>query len=365
MNAAEPIWALGLMSGTSMDGIDAAIVETDGERIVTFGPSSTTPYDPSLREAIRAALGPDNPPAGLARDIADAHAAAATALLSLHSEFRNKIRLVGLHGHTLFHAPAEGLTRQAGDAARLADSLGIDVVGDFRSADVSAGGQGAPLAPLYHRALVRATGAIEAASAVLNIGGISNVTWIGPGDEDLVAFDTGPGNALLDDWVSQRSDLECDRDGQVSARGTVDAAVLAVLLADPYYAAPPPKSLDRLDFDVSATEGLSLENGAATLVALTVESLAGQLEKLPSPPNRVLVTGGGRHNPNIMLGLRARLGVPVEPVEAAGWDGDVLEAQAFAYLAVRSLRGLALSLPTTTGVPNPTTGGVLHRVGAA
>ncbi len=361
MSAGEPIWALGLMSGTSMDGIDAALVETDGERITAIGPSSTTPYDPALRAAIRRALGEAEPPASLARDIADAHAGAVRALLSANAGYKTKIRLVGLHGHTIFHAPEKGITRQVGDAARLARGIGIDVIGNFRSADVAAGGQGAPFAPLYHRALVQMAGTTGETVAILNIGGISNVTWIGPGAADPVAFDTGPGNALLDDWISQRTDLDCDRDGQVSVRGTPDAAVLAELLDDPYYDAPPPKSLDRLDFDVSAVAGLSLEDGAATLVALTVETVAGQLEKLPGAPDRVLVTGGGRRNPNIMTGLGARLGVPVEPVEAAGWDGDALEAQAFAYLAVRSLRGLPLSLPTTTGVPAPTTGGVLHR----
>tara|TARA_R110002126_G_scaffold7828_69_gene38041 strand:- start:349 stop:1431 length:1083 start_codon:yes stop_codon:yes gene_type:complete len=353
-----PVWALGLMSGTSMDGIDAAIIETDGERVTAFGPAATTPYDDGLRDAIRASLGNARPDPAVAKGLTDAHAACIEALLSEHPDYKGKISIVGLHGHTVLHTPANGVTVQIGDGPRLAARTGIDVVSDFRSADVAAGGQGAPFAPLYHRALC---GGIDGPVVVLNIGGISNITWIGDNTADPVAFDTGPGNALLDDWIAGTTDLSCDLDGRISATGAVDPAALAKLLDNPYFDAPPPKSLDRLDFTIEAVLGLSPEDGAATLARFTCETVVSHLKHLPARPARILVTGGGRKNPSLMAGLAGLSGLPVSPVEAVGWDGDAIEAQAFAFLAVRSMRGLPLSVPTTTGVPAPTTGGRLHR----
>jgi len=358
MGAFAPIWALGLMSGTSMDGIDAAIVETDGGRVTAFGPATTTPYDDTLRDRIRAVLGDASPDPAIGRGLTDAHAACIEALLSQHPKYKNKIQIVGLHGHTVLHAPAEGVTVQIGDGPRLAARLGIDVVSDFRTADVAAGGQGAPFAPLYHRALCDD---IDGPVVVLNIGGISNVTWIDGPDTDPVAFDTGPGNALLDDWITSTTDMPYDINGQLSSTGTVDSATLARLLDNPYFAAPPPKSLDRLDFNIDAVHGLSPEDGAATLARFTCETVVSNLRQLPISPVRILVTGGGRKNPTLMAGLSELSGVPVAPVESVGWDGDAIEAQAFGFLAVRSLRGLPLSVPSTTGVPVPTTGGRLHQ----
>lgn len=354
----EPVWALGLMSGTSMDGIDAALVQTDGERVTAFGPAATTPYAASLREALRAALGSAKPDPAIARSLTDAHADFIEVLLSQHTEYKQKIRIVGLHGHTVLHAPADRVTIQIGDGPRLAERLGIDVISDFRSADVAAGGQGAPFAPLFHRALCTD---IEGPVAVLNIGGISNVTWIGDPAADPVAFDTGPGNALLDDWIGNTTDQSFDLDGQISATGTVDRAALENLLDNPYFDTPPPKSLDRLDFTIDAVKGLSPADGAATLARFTCETVVSNLSHLPRAPKRILVTGGGRKNPTLMSGLSELSGIPVAPVESVGWDGDAIEAQAFAFLAVRSLRGLPLSVPTTTGVPAPITGGRLHH----
>lgn len=358
MTQFEPIWALGLMSGTSMDGIDAALIETDGERVTAFGPATTTPYENGVRDAIRAALGQANPDPAIARALTDAHAACIKAILSQHPDYKAKITVVGLHGHTILHAPADGLTLQIGDGAHLAEKIGIDVVSDFRSADVASGGQGAPLAPLYHRALCSD---IDGPVVVLNIGGISNVTWIGSPEADPVAFDTGPGNALMDDWVTGTTDLSCDLDGQVSAKGRIDSATLSRLLDNPYFGAPPPKSLDRLDFSIDAVRHLSTDDGAATLARFTCETIVSNLKHLPAAPTRILVTGGGRKNPTLMNGLAHLTGIPVEPVEAVGWDGDAIEAQAFGFLAVRSIRGLPLSVPSTTGVPTPITGGQLHR----
>ena len=359
MTEFSPVWALGLMSGTSMDGIDAAIIETDGEKVLEFGPSATTPYAQGLRDDIAAALGTPEPSPDLVERLTDAHADAVTALLVANPDYKDRISIIGLHGHTILHAPENRKTLQLGDGNRLAQQPECDVVYDFRTADVAAGGQGAPFAPLYHRALA---GDQEKPLVVVNIGGISNITWIGKSTEDEpIAFDTGPGNALLDDWVARHTDLPYDRDGTVSSAGNVETKVLDILLENPFFHRPPPKSLDRLDFDLDALQGLTPEDGAATLVAFTCQTIASQLKLLPSPPVRILITGGGRHNPSMMLSLGNLCGMAVEPVEAAGWDGDAIEAQAFAFLAVRSLRGLPLSVPSTTGVPEPMTGGRLSR----
>lgn len=366
----EPIWALGLMSGTSMDGIDAALIKTDGERVTAFGPATTTPYEDDVRDAIRAALGQANPDPAIARAMTDAHAACIKALLSQHPEYKDKTSIVGLHGHTVLHAPADGMTLQIGDGHHLAAQVGINVVSDFRSADVAAGGQGAPLAPLYHRALCGGGSTIDGTDTldridgpvvVLNIGGISNVTWIGTTEDAPVAFDTGPGNALMDDWVMRTTGQPCDLDGRISAKGHVDSTTLAKLLDNPYFDAAPPKSLDRLDFSIDAISHLSSADGAATLARFTCETIVANLRHLPAPATRMLVTGGGRKNPTLMAGLAELSGIAVDPVEAVGWDGDAIEAQAFGFLAVRSLRGLPLSVPSTTGVPAPTSGGQLHH----
>lgn len=349
-----------------MDGIDLAVIRTDGGTVGGFGPEDTVPYDSALRDRLGGAVAdPDALGAGereaLERDLTDAHAAAVEGFLARHGLDRDAIGVVGFHGHTLVHRPERRLTAQLGDGGRLARRIGIDVVNDFRAADVAAGGEGAPLAPLYHAALAKS---LPRPLAVLNLGGVGNVTFIDDGgDGDAVlAFDTGPGNAMIDDWVRARAGLPFDADGRLAASGRVRPEALGHLLADPYFARPAPKSLDRNAFKATALEGLSAADGAATLAAFTAGSVAAALPHLPSPPRRWLVTGGGRRNPVVMAALGRNLGAPVDPVEAVGWSGDALEAQAFAYLAVRSLYGLPLSLPTTTGVPAPATGGALHRV---
>jgi anhydro-N-acetylmuramic acid kinase len=350
------IRAIGLMSGTSLDGIDAAFIETDGEVLVTAGPALTLPYAPALRALLRETLGGKGPVAEAEEAMTRAHEAAVRALLSKHSLPRPDI--IGFHGHTILHQPRQGRTWQLGDGALLAALTGIDVVDDFRSADVAAGGEGAPLVPLYHRALAAT---LEKPLAVLNIGGVANVTWIGEQENDLLAFDTGPGNALIDDWALAHTGKPVDEGGALARAGHADEKHLARFLAHPYFARLPPKSLDRDDFASFMPQGLSPADGAANLAAMTAAAVAEAQRHFPSPARRWLVAGGGRHNPVLMELLRERLGCPVAPVETAGWDGDALEAQAFAYLAVRSLKGLALSLPGTTGVKTPTTGGKLHR----
>jgi len=346
---------IGLMSGTSLDGVDAAWLETDGERIGRRGRTLTLAYDDRLRADLRRIL--DVAPTLAAND--PGLQSAVARLTAYHVQavqgLGEPADLIGFHGQTILHQPDRSRTWQIGDAAELARRTGLPVACDFRSADVAAGGQGAPLAPVYHAALARD---LPKPLAVLNIGGVANVTWIGE-DGALVAFDTGPGNGPLDDWVARRTGAAFDRDGALAAAGQPDPAVLARLLGHPYFARPAPKSLDRLDFAAALAacglDALSAADGAATLVAFTADAVAAA--PLPAPSRRWLVCGGGRRNPAIMAALRGALGAPVDPVEAEGWDGDALEAQCFGFLAARVVAGLPLSFPGTTGVPAPMPGG--------
>ena len=372
-------WALGMMSGTSRDGIDAALIRTDGKNQVETGPFLGRPYDDVLRGKLAAVCqGEHAALAEVERELTLRHAAVVEALLSAHAISPAEVGVIGFHGHTVAHAPAEGRTHQIGDGSLLAAETGIDVVADFRSRDMAAGGEGAPFAPLYHAAR-----AAELAKplAVVNIGGVANVTWIGTGASTdaagaagaadtaagarLLAFDTGPGNALLDSWVMRHIGAPRDQDGRLAAGGEVQQPIVDRFLQAPYFERPPPKSLDRDDFDLTLLNGLSAADGAATLCAVTAAAVAQARSHLPAAPGRWLVCGGGRHNPVMMAMLAARLGAPVEPVEAVGWNGDALEAEAFAYLAVRALKGLPLSLPSTTGVRAPTSGGRFFPAGDA
>jgi anhydro-N-acetylmuramic acid kinase len=340
-----------------------ALVETDGDSAVVTGAFATYAYDPELRRRIAAvvhdpAKAEHDPLTELDNAVTDAHAAAVERFMAENKIAPGTVEVIGLHGQTILHRVERRFTRQLGDGERFARRLGIDVVSRFRHADVASGGQGAPFVPLYHAALASA---LERPLVVLNLGGVANVTYIDAGH--LIAFDTGPASALLDDWALRHTGVACDFDGKLALSGAVDAKTLARLMDNPYFALPPPKSLDRNDFHARArvVDGLSPADGAATLVAFTVGSVAAARAHFPAPAKRWLATGGGRLNPAIMAGLRQALAVPVDPVEAVGWNGDALEAQAFAYLAVRSLRGLPLSVPTTTGVPRPMPGGVLYR----
>ena len=345
------------MSGTSLDGIDVAFVETDGAAHVVAGPSLTIRYADDFRERLRGALGGVGAAAAVEAELTRLHGDAVMHFLEQHKGLAPEI--VGMHGHTILHRPAERRTRQLGDGAALARRLGIDVVADFRAADVAAGGEGAPFAPLFHAALAAP---LAKPLAVLNLGGVGNVTWIGE-DSAILAFDTGPGNALIDDWVRRRTGAAADVNGALARAGRVSETDVARFLDRPYFARRPPKSLDRDDFRDAAPAGLSLADGAATLTEMTAAAVAAARRHFPAPAREWLVCGGGRHNPALMTALARRLGAPVRPVEAVGWDGDALEAQAFAYLAVRSVLGLPLSLPSTTGVPRLMPGGRLFRAG--
>ncbi|WP_027289145.1 anhydro-N-acetylmuramic acid kinase [Rhodovibrio salinarum] len=349
--------ALGLMSGTSRDGIDAALLETDGQMFVQAGPWESIAYPDTFRQRLADAIAGTADVADVARELTDRHAQAVSTLLAKAGVSASAVRVIGFHGHTIGHDPARRYTRQIGDCGRLARLTGIDVVGDFRQADVAAGGEGAPFAPYYHRARAME---LDRPVAVLNLGGVGNVTWLGRQFADILAFDTGPGNALLDDLVAQRTGRGYDHDGALSAAGRVNDSALAAMLAHPFFDKRPPKSLDRDDFTGESVAGLADADAAATLAAFTAESVVRARDHLPEAPVQWLVTGGGRHNPTLMRMLAERLGAPVAPVERVGWDGDALEAQAFAYLALRALQGLPLSGPTTTGAPREMPGGKLY-----
>ena len=364
--------AIGLMSGTSQDGVDVALIETDGEVITRFGPTAYRTYSKAeralLRSATAAAVNVTERTArpGLIAEAEErvnaAHAEAVETFLAANDVNPADVAVIGFHGQTMLHRPERGLTVQIGDGRVLAARLGIPVVYDFRAADVAAGGQGAPLAPVLHRALVQRLGR-EAPIAVLNVGGVANVTFI-DGDE-LIACDTGPGNALVDDFVRLRTGQLLDTDGRAAQAGTVDEDAIARFLAHPFFAKPPPKSLDRNEFRdwVGANfDDRSVEDGAATLTALTAAAIARIVPLLPRAPKTWVVAGGGARNPTLMRMLAERLKpARVEGAHAAGWSVDSLEAQAFAYMAVRSLRGLPITFPGTTGAPRPLTGGVLAR----
>ena len=357
---------LGLMSGTSLDGIDLAVLETDGAVHIKLHRDGFVPYSDATRDLLRHLLDDTAAwPTEKMRKRAnwpDVLLEAEHAVTQAHSEAVQaflgdvEVMLVGFHGQTISHRPDEGFTLQIGDGQALADELHTDVVGQFRLADMAAGGQGAPLAPLFHAALAGE----ERPFCVLNLGGIGNLTWLGA-DDAILAFDTGPANALIDDWVKQKTGAPLDKDGALARRGTVDETALATLMAHPYFDTEPPKSLDRSSFDGAAVLALSDADGAATLTAFTAEAVARGLAHCPELPSKVIMCGGGRHNKALSEILGARTQIEFIDCDALGWHGDSLEAQAFAWLAMRSVRKMPLSLPETTGVSEPVSGGVLFR----
>jgi anhydro-N-acetylmuramic acid kinase len=366
----KPGWAIGLMTGTVLDGmIDIACIRTDGEKIVEFGPWTLAPYPTDLRgilaEAVQAALdwrfeGADPAIFAKAEEALTRAQSEAVAIFVKESGFKpSDIAAVGFHGQTVLHRAPEtgrhGDTRQLGDGRLMADILGIDVVYDFRTADMRAGGHGAPLSASYHVALLDRLKA-GPDTAALNLGGVGNVTWWGGGD-NFVAFDTGPANGPINDWVMRHGMGDMDLGGEIAKRGKVDEERLAKLLEHPYLSAAYPKSLDRYDFMADMANGLSPEDGAATLTAFTAGTVGRSLDLLPQRPKRLIVCGGGRKNPMIMTELEKRARIEAVPAEAVDWRGDAVEAECFAYLAMRVLRGMPISFPLTTGVPHPMSGG--------
>jgi len=362
--------ALGLMSGTSLDGVDVAMITTDGRRVSAFGPSGYRPYSEAERAVLRRALAEavdlpqrDARPGALAEAehvVTVAHAEAVASFTKQYGIAREDIDIVGFHGQTVLHRPAQKLTVQIGDAAALMRAIHVPVMHDFRAADVAAGGQGAPFVPVYHRALAQSLQR-EGPIAVVNIGGVSNITYI-DGADVLIACDTGPGNALLDDFVFRTTGQPFDTEGRLAATGEPGADFIERALTHPFFALPPPKSLDRNDFAALELPQLSPADGAATLTAFTAAAIANVVPLLPKPPQSWIVTGGGARNLTMLRMLRERLApASVEPADALGWSADAMEAQAFGFLAARGLKGLPLSYPATTGVKIPMTGGVLVR----
>lgn len=350
-----------------MDGVDAALIETDGKQIEAFGPFSMRPYSDAERELLHGAL--DDARDLISRDarpgilgeaerlITRAHIQAVETLMHDHGLTASNIGVIGFHGQTVLHRPEVGLTVQLGDGPELAKATGIDVVHDFRAADMQAGGQGAPFVPVYHLALAEHSN-LPLPAVIINLGGVANATYLGENGE-LIAFDTGPGNALIDDWVMETKGQPHDENGALAAKGQTDQLRLEKMLSDPYFLSKPPKSLDRRDFSLDMVRGLSPEDGAATLTAFTAGALVCSLAHFPQTPEIFVLCGGGTHNGALVRALGALLNGRVELADALGWNADVIEAQAFAYLAVRSLKGLPLSFPGTTGVAEPQHGGVL------
>lgn len=360
--------AIGLMSGTSLDGIDIALIETDGENRVRRGPSATVAYPGDFRSKLTVALFEarhmtrrDERPGHLGaveRELTERHAEAVLRFMGDHALQPSAVDVIGFHGQTVLHRPEQRLTIQLGDGPLLAQKTGVDVVYDLRATDCAAGGQGAPLVPVYHRALVARLA--DRPVAVVNIGGVANVTYVGR-DGSLIAFDTGPGNALIDDWVGKHTGQHLDDGGALAARGAVHEDIVTHYFLHPHFEALPPKSLDRNMFSLDHVRSLSLEDGAATLTAFTASAIARARAHMPEQPQLWVICGGGRRNRTLMGMLAERVENAVVPAEAAGLDGDSLEAEAWGYLAVRALIGLPITFPTTTGAPRPLTGGVLAK----
>ena len=371
--------AIGLMSGTSLDGVDVALIETDGERVHVaksrnnflepLGPTGYRAYEEDERALLRHAtrdaesvILPGDRPGRLPEAeafVTRAHAEAVERFLAENGLTRADIEVIGFHGQTVIHRPQARVSIQIGDGAALADRLGIPVVSDLRRADIDAGGQGAPLVPVFHKALAEAAG-FAGPFGVLNIGGVANATLI-DGRGGIVAFDTGPGNALIDEWMQERERKNLDDGGRTAARGKPDETLLDWLMMHPFFAKPPPKSLDRNWFSHKLAGQLSTEDGAATLTAFTARAVLRGLDHAPERPTRWVVAGGGAKNGELMRLLNGLLDAEILMADSIGWSSAFLEAQAFAYLAMRSMKGLPITLPTTTGVRAPMTGGVLAR----
>lgn len=344
-----------------MDGIDIALIETDGHAHIKRLGFLSNSHEPDLRDRLRQYLNqsartPETK--AVERDFTLVHAPLIQQLINQLDLSNEDIDIIGFHGQTIHHDPDRKITLQLGDGALLADETGINVVYDMRQADVQAGGQGAPLLPIYHRALTM-NADLKHPVAIINIGGVGNITWI-RGD-DMVAFDTGPGNAMIDDWIQTHTDQTYDKNGEIAAQGQVDEAALNEFLSLPYFLKKYPKSLDRNDFIAKNINGLSIYDGAATLTEMTVQSIALAVSQCPEKPTALYITGGGRYNGFMMKRLNDVTALPVHSIDSLGWDGDSMEAEGFAYMAVRSLLGEPYSFPTTTGCPTPTVGGVLAK----
>ena len=347
--------AIGLMSGTAMDGIDAALIETDGMDYIKPIGFVTAPHVEKLRANLKSCLNKTSCDRQIERDFTLAQIPVIQKLLDDNKLLATDIDIIGFHGQTIHHDPDNGVTIQIGDGQLLADEMGIDVVYDFRSHDIKNGGQGAPLLPIYHQTLVKNSN-LAFPIAILNLGGVGNITYIDT--DNIIAFDTGPANALIDDWILTHTGKNYDKNGDTASQGNIDQPIIDTFLSLDYFNKPYPKSLDRNDFKSISVDELSLEDGTATLTDMTVQSVALSVQQCPARPSHIYVTGGGRHNRFIMDQIQSSTTIPTSSVDTLNWDGDAMESEGFAYMAVRSLLGHAISFPTTTGCKHPTTGGV-------
>ncbi|PLK70976.1 anhydro-N-acetylmuramic acid kinase [Rhizobium sp. TH135] len=363
--------AIGLMSGTSMDGIDVALVRTDGEAVVERGGFLSVPYEPAFRDRLKQALEDakgikqrDERPGDLSRmerDLTLRHAEAVGLFLQQEKLRREDIDFIGFHGQTVLHRPDEALTVQLGDGALLAAETGIDVVYDMRANDMVHGGQGAPLVPVYHQALAHQIPMDQWPVCFVNIGGISNLTFLDR-DGTIIGFDSGPGNTLIDQWVEAHAGIPYDDGGRIASEGGVIMALAERYLDNPFFTASKRRSLDRNDFRPPEGHEAELSDGARTLAYVSAAAILKSAGHLPRSPKTYVICGGGRLNRTIMddlVNLAGEKGATVLTAEQAGFDGDAMEAEAWAYLAVRSARGLPLTFPRTTGVREPVSGGVL------
>lgn len=359
--ASLPLTAMGLMSGTSLDGMDAALIQTDGQSRVEILDTLSQSYSPEQRRALRSVLGQSSHSGEVKKTEEMITAAHAGLVADLIEKSGITPDIIGFHGQTLFHDPQNGKSLQIGDGELLARKTGLMVINDFRSADMEAGGQGAPFLPLYHQALLRSAD-IDLPAVVVNLGGVANFTWLGPEEDHLLAFDTGPASALIDDWVYKTCGLEYDKDGALAAKGNPDQKRVEKWLEDPFFKTRPPKSLDRDHWKKCDVSDLSPEDGAATLTEFTIRSIEKAASHFPAPAQHWYASGGGRRNSYLMKKLEHILRpAHLHKIESLGWDGDFIEAQGFAYLAVRAQTGLPLSLPGTTGCKSPVSGGQLHH----
>lgn len=347
--------AIGLMSGTAMDGIDAALIETDGYHYANPLGFVSVEHDPKLREKLKSQLNKIEYEVEIEKDFTMAQIAVIGTLLKQVKMTADDIDVIGFHGQTIHHDPENHVTIQMGDGQLLADEIGVDVVYDFRSNDMKNGGQGAPLLPIYHRVLCQSHG-VELPVAIINIGGVGNITWVS--NDDMIAFDTGPGNAMIDDWVGLNTGNKYDANGSLAKIGTIHKDYIDGFLSNDYFQKPYPKSLDRNDFKDCSVHGLSVEDGVATLTSMTVQSIAKGVAQCPKPPNAIYVTGGGRHNNFIMDQIGLLTAIKTQSTDDLGWSGDSMEAEGFGYMAVRSILGEPISYSKTTGCKSPTIGGV-------
>lgn len=361
MDSIHNIRALGLMSSTEINGAAAALIETDGIDMPVKGRSFIVPYEEAFEDKIREIRNHRDRFSAdelqkVGEELTNFHAGVVRELLNEGEKFE----VIGFSGHILFHNPQEAESLALGSGQLLADLTGIKVVSGFRRSDLLAGGQGSPLLPVFHEVIAAN---LPKPVAVINIDGISRLTWLGSNGE-MLAFDTGPGLAPVNDWVLRHGGQNSDYNGRLAALGQINGHVLAAMMRHKYFAKYPPKAFDRNGFrdKLEHLEALKLADGAATATALTAESIAYSMALyLPEMPKILVVCGSGADNPTLMRFLRQRFEY-VEVISSAelGWRPDTSQAQAIAFLAARRLHHLPISFPTTTGVPEPLVGGEIY-----